>query len=118
MPPKKIGTELSDEEIASAELRTQIKDIYDYLRKISKNKMPPKQKYTTGKLETLKSNLKSLELMQRKYETDMLKDRIGILYNRFIKYNVPLPETLGHCISIVHAVRHCMSCCCFSSRCG
>ena len=38
MPPKKIGTELSDEEIESAKLRTQLKEIYNYLKTNTKQK--------------------------------------------------------------------------------
>ena len=64
MPPKKVGSELSNEEIESAELRTKIKEIYGYLR-TKFTKMPPKQKYTSGALKTLKDNLQRLELMKK-----------------------------------------------------
>ena len=34
--------------------------------------------------------------MQKDYETTKLKNRIGTLYNRYIKIGVPLSEPLEH----------------------
>ena len=90
---KKEGEMLSGEKIEGAELRAKIKDMHTVIRKLYKD-IPPIQKYTSGNIETLKTNLKRLEDMKDSKESETLKNRIRIMYNRFLKNGKPLPESL------------------------
>ena len=77
------------------DLKKKIKDIYVYLKKANKQ-LPSFSTYAKGNIETLKENLKHLEVIQKDYEIDRLKNRIGILYNRYKKFGGPLPESLEY----------------------
>ena len=106
MPPKKVDKTTNEEgedeilfseKIESAEVRTKIKNIYPALKKLYKN-LPPLQKYTKGNIRILKSNLENLENMKNVKESRLLKNRIRLLYNRFIKNGQSLPEPLDYYI--------------------
>ena len=106
MPPKKVDKTTNEEgedeilfseKIESAEVRTKIKNIYPALKKLYKN-LSPLQKYTKGNIRILKSNLENLENMKNVKESRLLKNRIRLLYNRFIKNGQSLPEPLDYYI--------------------
>ena len=91
MPPKKEGNKLSDEQIKIAELKQQIEEKYNYVKQFDKN-IPPIRQYRSGKIDTLKGNLKRLEDLKNKYVSEQIINRIGILYNEFKKRGNLLPK--------------------------